>query len=123
MKKFLLLILIICSFDLFAENLDKKVENLFKEEINFVVKDDYKGFVSNGTAEFKKVITPKMFSDVSKQVLERFKIGHEEVFLTTLRKGGHFVYLWKISFKDNGDDIIAKMVLEKGDKISGFWLQ
>lgn len=123
MKKILVLTVFACSLNLFAEVLDKKIETLFKAEINSVVKDDYKGFISNGTEEFKKGITPKMFADVSKQVLNRFKIGHEENYLTSLKKGGHTIYVWKITFKDKGDDIIANMVLDKGDKISGFWLQ
>lgn len=122
MKRVLLLILMVCSFDLFAENLDKKVDAIFKAQIGFVAKNDYKGFISNGSDDFKKNITLEAYNKVGQQVLSSFKNGHEEVFLTTLKQDGYLTYLWKITFKNKSSDLTARMTLDKDDKVSGFWL-
>lgn len=122
MKIILLFVIATCSLDLFAETLDRKIDSIFKAQIGFVERNDYKGFISNGSAEFKK-ITLSDFNKVEQQLLGRFKTGHVETFLTTLSQDGYLVYLWKITFKDKRNDVLAKMIIGKDDKILGFWLQ
>ena len=83
---------------------------------------DYEAFVQNGTPAFKTGITKQMFEGVSAPVSPRMKKGYETHYLGKLKQGGFQVHLWKLTYKDNGDDTLAKLVLQKG-KVAGFWLQ
>ncbi|MEH2102821.1 MAG: hypothetical protein V7K76_24360 [Nostoc sp.] len=38
-----------------------------------------------------------------------------------LKQQGYQVYLWKLTFLDGGDDVLARLSLKDG-KIGGFWL-
>ena len=42
--------------------------------------------------------------------------------LTSLNQQGFTVYLWKLEFNDNNDDVLATIALKDG-KVSGFWLR
>jgi hypothetical protein len=50
------------------------------------------------------------------------KKGYECVRLGELTQQGCRVLLWKLAYKDGGDDTLAKLVLKDG-KVAGFWLQ
>lgn len=122
MKHLLFLFLLSISVSSFAGTTDKKVEELLKNEITAIEKNDFKAFVSNGTEVFKRLPLAN-FKSVVQQLSERFKKGHETIFLTTLNHDKTVVYLWKITFKDKGNDVVANMILDKENKILGFWLQ
>ena len=83
---------------------------------------DYDGFVADGDAEFKAGLTKQMFEGVSAQLAPRMKEGYDTFYLGQLKQQGCQVYLWKLAFKDAGDDVLAKLVLKDG-KVAGFWLQ
>jgi len=83
---------------------------------------DYNSFVEDVNADFKASITKKMFEGVSGQLSPRMKNGYESTYLGNLRQQGSQVYLWKLVFKDGGDDILARLALKDG-AIAGFWLQ
>lgn len=122
MRSFLFLILLICSFNLFAENPEKKIDALLEYQITSLTRNDYKSFILNGSDEFKK-ITIQDFAKVVQQLSGRLTKGHEEIFLTVLNQDGYLVHVWKVTFKDKGNDILAKMIVGKDDKVLGFWLQ
>jgi hypothetical protein len=63
-----------------------------------------------------------MFEGVSTLLSPRMKKGYDTAYLGQLKQQGCQVYLWKLVFKDGGDDTLAKLVLKDG-KVAGFWLQ
>ena len=83
---------------------------------------DYDNFVADGSAVFKAGITKQMFEGVCAQLSPRMKKGYDKTYLGRLNQQGCQVYLWKLQFKDGGDDILAKLVLKDGG-VAGFWLQ
>jgi hypothetical protein len=51
---------------------------------------------------------------LEKHVGSRLKGGFEATYLCQVKKGGIQVYLWKLTFKDGGDDLVALMALQDG---------
>ncbi len=84
--------------------------------------NDYDSFVSDGTDAFKAALTKQMVEGVSRQLSPRMKKGYQCSYLGELSQQGCRVLLWKLTFKDGGDDTLAKLVLKDG-KVAGFWLQ
>src|SRR5881628_3835166 len=66
--------------------------------------NDYDGFVAEGTDAFKAGITKPMLEGVSSQLAPRMKKGYEYVRLGELTQRGCRVLLWKLAYKDAGDD-------------------
>jgi len=94
------------------------LDNLLKAtEMN-----DCNRFLANGDAGFKAGITTQMLERVSAQLSPRMKQGYQCSYLGELSQQGCRVLLWKLKYKDGGDDTLAKLVLRNG-KVAGFWLQ
>ncbi len=83
---------------------------------------DYDNFVADGNARFKAGLTKQMLEGVCAQLSPRMKKGYDSTYLGQLKQQGCQVYLWKLVFKDAGDDTLAKLVLKDG-QVAGFWLQ
>ena len=86
-------------------------------EINY-----YDKFISEGDKAFQKGITRDALTSVYNQLGPRLKKGYHFTYLVSMKQGGYEVHLWKLEFKDGGDDILAKLAW-KDHKVSGFWLQ
>lgn len=84
--------------------------------------DDYDSFVADGDPVFKATLTKQMVEGVSRQLSPRMKNGYQCSYLGELSQHGCRVLLWKLVFKDGGDDTLAKLVLKDG-MVAGFWLQ
>lgn len=95
---------------------------ILKRLLGAVEVSDYDSFVAEGNAVFKAGITEQMFGGISTQLSPRMKKGYDTTYLGQLKQQGLQVYLWKLEFKDAGDDTLAKLVLKDG-KVAGFWLQ
>jgi hypothetical protein len=100
----------------------KSARQLLDKILKATEDNDYASFVAEGDAGFKAGITPQMLEGVSAQVSLRMKKGYECAYLGELNQQGFKFYLWKLSFKDGGDDVLAKLALKDG-RISGAWLQ
>lgn len=101
----------------------KKPERAMLDDILAAVEaNDYDAFLKDATAEVKAGLTPKMLEGVSAQVAPHMKKGYEATYLGSLRQQGSDVRLWKLSFQDGSDDVLAKLVI-KDAKVAGFWLQ
>ena len=59
---------------------------------------------------------------VKKSLLSTVNFGTHAVKHGQLKQQGCQVHLWKLVFKDGGDDTLAKLVLKDG-RVAGFWLQ
>ena len=97
------------------------VQRQFKQLINAVESGDHAAFVAEGTPQFKAT-PPAAVVAVSKSYGARLKKGYDAAYLAELKQMGHKVYLWKLTFKDGGDDMIARMVMKDG-KVAGFFFQ
>ena len=84
--------------------------------------NDYDAFVAEGSDLFKAGMTKQMLEGVSNQLAPRMKKGYDCSYLGDLMQQGFHVLLWKLIFKDGGDDTLAKLALKDG-KVAGFWLQ
>jgi hypothetical protein len=100
---------------------EQSVQRTFTSLINAVEQNNYTKFISQGNAAFKEGITKQTFTQVSGQLAPRIKKGYSAVFLGNLKQQGYQVYLWKLTFFDGGDDVLARLSLKDG-KIGGFWL-
>ncbi|MDZ8104756.1 MAG: hypothetical protein RM338_03910 [Nostoc sp. DedQUE12a] len=100
---------------------EQSVQKTFTSLINAVEKNNYTQFISQGNAAFKEGITKQTFTQVSGQLAPRLKKGYSAVFLGNLNQQGYQVYLWKLTFKDGSDDVLARLSFKDG-KIGGFWL-
>ena len=79
-------------------------------------------FVAEGDASFQTHMTPAMFNGFSAQFAARLKRGYTTTFATQLRQEGYSVYVWKVEFKDGGDDLLFTLAVKDG-KIGGFFLR
>ncbi|MDX3895197.1 hypothetical protein [Pusillimonas sp.] len=86
-----------------------------------VAEQDHAAFVAPGTPDFA-AITPQQFSDVARIVGPRLKQGYTAQHLGNMMQHGHEISLWKLSFKDGGDDLLATLNTQ-GGKVGGFFLR
>jgi len=84
--------------------------------------NDYDGFIAEGNDAVKAGLTKQMFEGVNGLMAPRMKKGYDYSYLGELKQAECQVYLWKLTFKDGGDDTLVKLVLKDG-KVAGFWLQ
>jgi hypothetical protein len=94
--------------------------------IKAVEANDYDSFAAQFAPEFKA----KLGGSEGKKALEsantmfaaRFKKGYEAKYLDELKQQGAQYHVWKLVFKDGGDETLARLILKEG-KVAGFWLQ
>jgi hypothetical protein len=79
-------------------------------------------FVAGGDASFRSTMTQPMLDSFSAQFAPRLNAGYTATFLARLNQGGYASYLWKLEFKDGGDDRLVTLVVKDG-KVSGFFLR
>ena len=84
-------------------------------------KTDRDAFVAEGEAAFKQLSQPQ-FAAAAAQLSPRLKGGYDLSFLGELKQRGYRVTLWKLSFKDGGDDALATLSMKDG-KVGGFWVK
>ena len=78
-------------------------------------------FVADGDASFHAETTPAMFNGFSAQFAPRLKQGYTTTFLTRMHQEGYTVFVWKLEFKDGGDDLLFAMAIKDG-KVGGFFV-
>jgi hypothetical protein len=87
-----------------------------------IATNNYDILVANAGPALKTRITKETFAQVSTQLSPRLKKGYKPQYLGSLKQQGVEVFLWKITFQDGGDDMLARMVIQE-DKVAGFWFQ
>ena len=87
-----------------------------------IAANDYDAFVGDATPVLKTRITKEEFKRVSTQLSPRLGKGYELRYLGSLKQQGVEVFLWKMIYKDAGNDMLARLVLQ-GDKVAGFWFE
>jgi hypothetical protein len=87
-----------------------------------IATNNYDALVANAAPALKSRITKETFMKVSAQLSPRLKEGYKLQYLGSLKQQGVEVFLWKITYKDGGDDLLARLVIQE-DKVAGFWFQ
>lgn len=82
---------------------------------------NYQAFVSQGTPEFA-ALGEAPFMQVANAVGPRLQQGYSIEHLGNLRQQGLDISVWKISFKDQGDDLLATLNVRDG-RVGGFFLR
>ena len=114
------LVLLACSLFL-AVNLpaapadDTKADALFQQLVTATMNDDYNSFVSHGSTQLKAALSQTQVDAVSKQMSPRLKTGYDIDALGDLNQKGYVVYIYRLRFKDGGDDIMGMMSLKDGE--------
>lgn len=83
--------------------------------------NDYQGFVGMGTPSFAG-ISEAQFKQVADSVAPRLQQGYTVEHLGNLRQQGLDISVWKVSFKDQGDDLLATLNVTDG-RVGGFFLR
>jgi hypothetical protein len=87
-----------------------------------IATNNYDALVANAAPALKTRITREAFTQVSTQLSPRLKKGYKLQYLGSLKQQGVEIFLWKITYKDGGDDLLARLVIQE-DKVAGFWFQ
>lgn len=87
-----------------------------------IAENNYGALVSNAAPALKSRITKETFTQVSTELSPRLKKGYKLQYLGSLKQQGVEVFLWKITYQDGGDDMLARLVIQE-DKVAGFWFQ
>jgi hypothetical protein len=101
---------------------DPAVKKTFDKLIDAVKANDRAAFIAEGTDAVKEGMTEKIMDGTSKLLGTRLKKGYEATYLCQLKIADRQVHLWKMTFKDGGDDMLIRVVLKDG-KVDGFFLQ
>ena len=86
-----------------------------------IEKSDYEAFVADGTAPFQQ-LKKEQFDGLAAKIAPKLRAGHEVSYLGDLKQNGYHVTLWKVSFKDGGDDALATLSVKDG-KVGGFFIR
>jgi hypothetical protein len=100
---------------------DQTTLSIFKNLMAATMSNNYDGFVAECDAAMKAVLTKPMLEGVNRQIEPRAKKGYEAQYLGELNQHGYKVHLWRLSFKDGGDDVLATLSIKDG-KAGGFYL-
>jgi len=85
-----------------------------------IATDNYAAFVANAIPSLKTIITQETFRQASARLSPRLKKGYELQYLGSFKNHGVETFLWKIVYRDGGDDMLAELELQS-DKVAFFW--
>lgn len=100
------------------------------QQTESVVKSMLGAIQSNSLTEFggladqtvKAAMTQPILDRMNELLAPRLKQGYALVGMGALKKEGALVYLWKLEFKDAGDDVLVTIAMKDG-KVAGFYLR
>ena len=100
---------------------DPTVQSIFKNLMAATVANDHERFLADCDDTMKAALTAPKLESVSKLIEPRTKGGYDSDYLGELNQRGFSVHLWRLRFKDGGDDMLATMSMKDG-KVGGFFL-
>jgi uncharacterized membrane-anchored protein YitT (DUF2179 family) len=119
-------IVIAATFDLvsnvaFAQS-PQQTETVVKSMLGAIQAGSLTDFVAPGDQSVKSAMTQQMLDSMNQLLGPRLKQGYTAVGIGSLRKEGAVVYLWKLEFKDEGDDVLVTIAIKEG-KVAGFYIR
>ncbi len=79
-------------------------------------------FNALGDQSVQSAMTQQILDKMSELLGPRLKQGYSVVGMGSLKKEGAVVFIWKLEFKDGGDDVLVTMAVKEG-KVAGFYLR
>lgn len=92
-----------------------------QELLDAMAKNDYQAFTAKGTTDFA-AIDQAQFVQVSNSLSPRLEKGYSVDYLGNLQQQGLDISVWKVSFQDGGDDLLATLNVQNG-RVGGFFLR
>jgi hypothetical protein len=121
-----LAVMVVCLADravtLHAADASPGVQKTFDKLLAAVKANDRDMFLGDATDAVKQGTTPQIMEMLNKRLGSRLQKGYTATYLCQLKQAGHQVHLWKLNFKDGGDDVVVRVSLKDG-KVDGFFLQ
>ena len=105
-----------------AANATPAEQSTFDRLIHALQIDDRASILSTATDEMKQTITASVMDNVSHDIGPHLSAGYQASLLGELSQRGCHVQLWKVTFKDGHDDLLARVAMN-GDKLAGFFIQ
>jgi hypothetical protein len=107
---------------LFSEAKPSKEDiDIFTKLFAALEKKDYASFVGDGEPAFR-AFPEGQFDSVATQLAPKLVGDHQVTYLGVLQQKGFRVTLWKVSYKDGSDDMLATLSVRKG-KVGGFFIR
>jgi len=98
------------------------VGKTFDKVVAAVISGDRDAFVALATPAVKSAFTPEIMKSVRSAFGKRLEAGYSAEYLCELDQAGLEVHLWKVSFRDGGDDVVVRIAMQE-DLVAGFFLQ
>jgi hypothetical protein len=119
-------IVVAATFDLVSSvasaQAPPQTEAVMKNMIGAIQVNSLADFNALADQSVKAAMTEQILDKMNQMLGPRLKQGYAVVGMGTLRKEGAQVYLWKLEFKDEGDDVLVTMAMKDG-KVTGFYLR
>lgn len=93
---------------------------LFHQLLDAQATKNYDAFVAHGTTQLKAALTKTQFDASSDLMITRLEGGCDIDPLGELNQKGMEVYLYRLRFKDGGDDMLSTMALKNG-QVAGIY--
>ena len=101
---------------------EPNVEGIMKTMLAGIQNNSLSDFTGAGDPAFQSGMTQETLDSIRQLLGSRLKQGYTSTFLTRLKQQGFMVYLWKLEFKDNNDDVLLTIAIKDG-KVSGVWFR
>jgi len=105
-----------------AADADPAVQKICTRMLKAIETKDRAEFIADGSDAVRAGTTDDIMQALSTQVGARMKKGYTATYLCELNQLKHQIYLWKLAFQDDGDDMVARVVMKDG-KVAGFFFQ
>jgi hypothetical protein len=99
-------------------NLSQNVLNCLQTILDAIAAGNYELFLTVGDANYQAGITKDMFDSVSSQLAPRMFDGYTITYFGHIKQHEYQIYLWKLSFVDDGDEFVVRMAMNE-DKVAG----
>jgi len=96
-----------------AETNGPSTERTLDTLLTAIATNNYDALVANAAPALKTRITKETFAQVTTQLSPRLKKGYKPQYLGSLKQQGVEVFLWKITFQDGGDEMLARLVIQE----------
>jgi hypothetical protein len=97
------------------------VQQTFELLMGCIENNNFSGFQIAIDDDFKVALTEEIFKSVVEQMAVRQKQGYQSLYLEEMKQQGYQVHIWKLTFKDAGDDVLVKLSIKDG-KVGGLFL-
>jgi hypothetical protein len=93
----------------------------FSKLLSAIEAKDYGAFVADGEPAFK-ALPRENFNFVAAQLASALSVDHAVTYLGALKQRGYRMTLWKVSFSNGSDDMLATLSVRNG-KVGGFFIK